>query len=249
MDLEIKRAFKAPFSEKKWYLKIIFPSIMAILGFILNSTLHYNKMEAIILWSIIFLPGIALNGFFLQFEHNVIHDATPLLPELKSKIIQYFRYGFYFLGVLLIYLILLIIFAFIFGLTFGLFSGIVSIFLGFNKLLVSLISLIIYIPFTIFMVVFWTLAQAKFADNFSFEEALDYKKICHLIPTVKFELLVYMLLFVGFIVIFFIINSIFALVKFIIIFAPVIAIIQLMMINVKAQIYKIAKYRLENLDS
>ena len=42
MELSLKKALRSPISDEKWYLKIIFPSIMVILGNVGNEHLHLH---------------------------------------------------------------------------------------------------------------------------------------------------------------------------------------------------------------
>ena len=91
MQLDIKKAFLSPFSEEKWYIKLIFPSFMAIFSLISNILAQEHKAEVLGLALITLLPFLVLYGFFAQFAHNEIHDELPLLPDLKTKVKQYFK--------------------------------------------------------------------------------------------------------------------------------------------------------------
>lgn len=247
MDLEIKRAFLSPFSEEKWYLKLIFPAIMVAFSLISHLAVHEHKMAAIILMLITLLPNLVLYGFFAQFAHNEICDEIPLLPSLKSKVKQYFSYGVKNLGLSICYGIAFFVICFVLSLVIGIMWGIMSAILGSNKIILQIAQIIIFVLVLIFMVAFMPLVQGAFADNFSFKEAWNYKRIFKLMLKVKSEIAIYLLLATCLTIALAIIVLILSLPKFTLILAPILtAIEQLISINLYAQVYKIAKSRLEN---
>lgn len=250
MELNIKKAFYSPFSDEKWYLKLIFPSIMAIFSLISNIAMHqHNNMAAIVSYLISFLPCLVLGGFFLQFAHNEIHDELPLLPNLKSKILQYFKYGLSIFGLALIYAIAFFVIAFVISFISGFVLGVLFGILKFNKILLPILLTIIFIPILLLVVSFMILLSGKYADNFNFKEALDYKKIWTLLSKTKSEIIIYILLIICLIILFLTFTIISSIIKFTLLLVPIlIAILQLISMNLKAQIYKIAKSRLENID-
>lgn len=252
MELNIKKAFGSPFSDEKWYIKLIFPSIMAIFSLSSNVLVHEHKMAMFfILCLVLLLPGFVLSGFFLQFVHNEIHDETPLLPNLKSQILQYLKYGAKLLGLVLYYMItlglIMCAIILILNIFIGIVIGICSALLHLQKpvmiLLSTITSLIISIPIIIVWFSYFILLTGAFADNFNFKEAKNYKRIFSLLSKVKSEIAIYIVcLFIAIVII----TLLPFLPKITLILAPIItAIIQFVLINLKAQVYKIAKGRLE----
>lgn len=247
MDLEIKRAFLSPFSEEKWYIKLIFPVIMVAFSLISHLAVHEHKMAAIILMLITLLPNLVLYGFFAQFAHNEICNEIPLLPSLKSKIKQYFSYGLKGLGFTLCYGIVFFIIGFMLSFVVGLVLGILSAMLGLNKIILPIALIIIFVPILILSVAFMVLVKGVFADNFSFKEALNYKRIFKLMAKVKSEIAIYMLFAICLMILIVISVLILSLFKFTLILAPILVTIGgLISVNLYAQVYKIAKSRLEN---
>lgn len=246
MQLDIKKAFLSPFSEEKWYIKLIFPAFMAIFSLISNILAQEHKAEVLGLALITLLPFLVLYGFFAQFAHNEIHDELPLLPDLKTKVKQYFKYGLSLLGIILIYTIAFFIISFVISLILGFALGFTVAVLKLSKIIIPIVLAILLIPVLILTIAYMTLVEGSFVDNFNFNEALNFKKIYSLIFKVKSEIFVYIILAFGLTIVLSIITIILAVPKITLILVPiVIAIQQLISINLKAQVYKIAKSRLE----
>lgn len=233
MSLDFKKAFNSPFSEEKWYIKMVFPFVMTLLG-IMTSTFYKNDAGANVMINLLTLfPSIILAGFYAQFAHNEIHDVAPILPELKAKIVDFLKYGFKLIGISIIYFSIVLVGSIISlaGLkTFNIFSvlGLVLIPIG------LIIGFLLAVP-----------AEGIFFDTFCFKAALDYKKAIELLSKVKMEIAVYAVICIFFVVFTSICNSIVDLFGFtIILLAAIITAIQFAIVNINAQIYKIAKARL-----
>lgn len=233
MKLDFKKAFNSPFSDEKWYIKMIFPFILAILG-IISSTFYKNDQATNAVINLVTLiPSIILGGFYAQFAHNEIYDKSPLLPDLESGVKDFLKYGFKLLGVMIVYFSIVII-------------GAILGFTGLNNpnilSILGTILLLIGIPICFVLAI---LAEGIFFDTFCFKDTLDYKKVIKLLSKVKMEVGVYFLLCICFMILTSICNSIVELLGFAIIFAAAfITIVQFIMVNISAQIYKIAKARL-----
>lgn len=241
MELDIKKSFKVPFSQEKWYIKLIFPSIMAIFSLISNNLMQTNKPAVAILFLITLIPAIILNGFFLQFAHNEINDEYPLLPNLKSRIKEYLKYGAKYYGLIIIYAVIL----FFAGLLIGFASGFILGFLGLDKTLLSILTIAIFLPLLILVCCYLILVYGVFSDKFNFKEAFMYKKIMSLLSKVKAEITVYLLVVFGLLIVLSAMFMVLSIFKITLIIAPVlVAVQQLIAINLKAQVYKIAKTRL-----
>lgn len=179
------------------------------------------------------LPDIVLAGFFIQFQHNEIHSETPLLPFLDKKAKSYFIYGLNGIGITLIYIALgFIIFIAIPNLlkNTGIISGLIGI--------LSTIGLII--GFIILM-----FAMNAYADYFEFKDAINLGRIFKLMSKVQlFDFFGFIFFTIGlayYINLFSSLNNIF------LIFSPFMTvIIQLTIMNMSAQLYKIAKNKLES---
>lgn len=234
MELDFKKAFKSAFLEEKWYTKLIFPFIMAILSLITNAFYKDTSMTSAVINLLTIVPGIILSGFYAQFGHNEVHDKSPLLPDLEPNIMNFFTYGIKLVGIMLIYFSLVFVGS-LFGLSafahpsafalFGLFLMIAGIFIGF--------------PLAV-------IAEGLFFDNFNFKESLDIKKVFKLLTKVKMEVLLYIITCICFMMIMSILSSIVSLYGVALLFAAaLVATIQLALINFNAQIYKIAKSKLE----
>lgn len=234
MNLDIKKSFLSPFSEEKWYLKLIFPVIVTAFSIVSNHDLHASK-ETILLVSLLsIIPSIILSGFFMQFEHNEIHDELPLLPILNSNVKKYLIYGLNALGIVLIYILFLFLTAIGIGAMFALLH------------IAKILSIILVGIFLIFIFLFVGFAESTYADYFSFKKAMNVSRIASLIPKVKTEIFIYILITIGLMLTLSIITAGVQFAKATLILIPFFTtLIQLIMVNLKAQVYKVAKYRLE----
>lgn len=238
MALDMKKAFNSPFSEEKWYKKLIFPFMLAIFNLMTNVYYQDSSLTSIVINFAVIILGIALSGFYAQFGHNEIHDQSPLLPDLESNMKNFFLYGIKLVGIMLIYFSLVLIGS-LFGLSalahpsilalFGLFLMVLGLFVGFPLAVV---------------------AEGVFFDNFSFKESIDVKKVIKLLAKVKMEVLLYIIACICFMMITSGLNSIVSIFSVTIIIAAALStIIQLALINFNAQIYKIAKSKLEDTEN
>lgn len=242
MELNIKKAFLSPFSEEKWYLKLIFPIAVAALSFAANIISKEHKLESLLLALVSIIPSIILTGFFAQFAHNEIKDELPLLPELKSKITQYLIYGLKLIGATLIYAFVFLLMASTITIT----LAVLSKFSGASKLTMAIIFTVLLVPISILIMAIMTLFQGIFSDNFNFEETLNIKRIWSLVFKAKAEIAIYLLLSLGLAIALGIISVILTVPKVTIFLVPFfIALEQLISMNLKAQVYKVAKSRLE----
>lgn len=240
MELNFKKVFSSPFSDDKWPIKVIFPAVMSILSFISNTWLQEHPMKTLVLFLIALIPGLILNGYFAQFGHNEIHDEIPLLPELGSGIEKFLKNGVKLFGVMTIYILIFALIASLLGIVLGVVAGLLNL-----KVIISILAIIIFIPLIVIAFAFLVVAECAFFDNFSFKEALTYKQILILLSKVKAETFAYILFFACFMMVTSICMSIVYLFPFVVLFAALfLAIVQLITINFKAQIYKIAKSRL-----
>lgn len=234
MQLSMKKAFNSPFGEEKWYIKLAFPFIMAILGLIASAFYKDDNVSLAIINILTFIPGIILGGFYAQFAHNEIHDISPLLPDLDSNIGDYLKYGFKLLGIVCIYFSIAIA---------GILLGMVALKLQNFLALIALILIMLGMPLGF---IFAIPAEGIFFDNFCFKDALDYKKVLALLSKVKMEIAVYFLICFCFMMLMTICNSIVEIFNLSLVFvAAFVAAAQLVIVNLSAQIYKIAKARLE----
>lgn len=243
MELSLKKALKSPISDEKWYLKIIFPSIMVILGNVGNEHLHLHipDLYVIIVFLVSIIPNLILFGFFFQFQHNEINNENPLLPVLKSNIFTYLKYGFKSLAFDLFYLFLigLVIISLMIGIKLALYNGIIKV-IGIMLGISSFISLI----FFYFM---WTFAGSAYADKFCLKDAFNYKWNLKLISKVKSEILVFVIYSFIIILLYLLIFYIFLMYIISIVLIPILAAASgLMLYNLQAQLYKVAKFRLKN---
>jgi hypothetical protein len=146
---------------------------------------------------------------------------------------NFLKYGFKLTGTMFIYFSLVILGAFLGFLGFSLSPTFAVI-----GLIVMGVGIILGIPLGI-------LAEGVFFDTFTFKDTLDYKKVCRLLSKVKMEVGVYFLICICFMMLTSMCNSIVAALGFTIIFAAVFMTIgQLVIVNISAQIYKLAKTRL-----
>lgn len=231
MDLNIKKAIKSSFSEKKWYIKLIFPVIVTALGLVNNPNLHISQNIILLTNFISLLPVIVLVGFFIQFQHNEIHNEIPLLPSLDKRVKNYFLYGLNSLGIALIYIVLGFVLFFVLP---NLFKN-----LGIaNTLIGSLANIGLILGF-----IFLFFAINAYADYFKFKDAISIGRIFKLMSKVQpFDYFGFIFFAVG--LTYYLSsspNNIF------LIFSPFVAvIIRLTIMNMSAQLYKIAKNKLEN---
>lgn len=232
MDLDIKKAFLSPFSEKRWYMKLIFPFIVIACNLMYHSNLHISKTVMLFTVPIALFLNIVLIGFFIQFQHNEIDNKEFLLPILNKKVKNYFFWGLSFIGIMLCYLFFFI------GSSFC-FSGL--LYLG--ETIKILTYSIIYIALFLFIIAI-LFSEGSYSDDFCFRKAIDFEHIFKLMSQVKLEILFYIFILIPFVAL---INIFSEFRNIMIIFSPfVIVIMQLIIANLNAQVYKIAKKKLEN---
>lgn len=235
MKLDISRAFQSPFSEEKWYIKLIFPMLMAAYGLLSSPVLFLPKKLLFAITLLCILPNIVLSGFFIQFQHNEIKDQDPLLPMLTGNIKKYFMYGLYGLGISIAFIILAAIVFFV---------G--SIFVKIAWIFKPIVRLALFALFMI-LVVGFIMALNMYSEDFNFKAAFDYKRILKLLSAVKFEIIIYLIIAI---VLCIGINVFSSFTNFMLIISPFfITVIQLILLNLNAQLYKLAKYNLETVAS
>lgn len=238
MQLDIKKAIKSPFSDDKWYLKMIFPFIMVILSAVGEKHLHIPDLYVGIIVLVTIIPNLILTGLFLQFQHNELHNEKPLLPILKNNITKYLKYGFKSLGFILYYFLLFILFAILIYIVVQM-----AIPKGKEILEIILICILYFLFYLVYMV-----AQSAYADKFSLADAFNFNGILNLILKVKMEIFIYLLTSILIImvaaIIFYIFMIHFVIVSVILI-PMLITLAEFMLVDLQAQVYKIGKYRLE----
>lgn len=234
MELDIKKAFLASFSEEKWFIKLIFPVIISACFLVLDKNLHISKSIQIIAMFCLAIPYLVLWGFFTQFQHNEIHNKSELLPTLHSNIKDYFIYGINLTGIGLVYIIFLAI----------ILLSIIPFFLLKANVIILVLLAIMYVCIAIFSVIVLIFSECSYADNFCFQDAFKFKYILKLMANVKFE--IFILLFIS-LLLSCTLKLVLIFTNFILIFYPFIRVfIKLTGYNLAAQIYRIAKSRLEN---
>lgn len=251
MELDIKKAIKSPFSDPKWYIRLILPSfIFTFWVAILSSKPYVHKILALypsIL--ILFIFALVLlfiyAGFIVQFRHNSIYNLKPLIPDIKGNTGNYFVQGLCFGLINFAYFIINKLLELIGHIPV---NGVMTLFLG-------IFILCVYILFLIA----GAFSQNIYADYFFFHKAFDYKKIFNLMSKVKKEIFIYFICFfvsMAFYIItiipFVIISKYIHMQRtyfLVLLFLAVSAIgliLLLMLYNLQAQVYQIAKNRLEN---
>lgn len=246
MELDIKKAFLSPFSDKRWHLKLIFPCVtMTILLIIFDSLINVSEIVGYIIAPICFIAVIFILGFFVIFIHNEISNNKPLLPGIEVKLKDYFICGLISMGIFLIYS------------TPDYFLGLINhipataTYNTFTRVSLYLLSLILSI--------ICAFSINSYADSFHLKDAIRFKCIFKLMFKVKLEILIYLVLS-------FILNNLasplglgyiaaarhlhFTTIAFAIskdITIPMVGnVFTLIFFNLQAQIYKIAKKRLED---
>lgn len=230
MELNIKHAFSSPFSDKQWYIKLIFPLIVCTCFIVFNPNLHISRSIQIIAGFVLAVPYLILWGFFIRFQHNEINNKTPLLPELKNKIKDYVNYGIRLTGICLIY----VAFSFI--------LFIVTLFIAKINFLINILSIFTFIGLVIFLWIALIFSESSYADEFSFKNAINFKRVFKLMSKVKLEILIWLLILV---LLGLVLKTIIMLANFTLIVYPFVRVfIKLVLNNLSAQMYKIAKDRL-----
>lgn len=241
MELNIKKALLSPFSDNKWYIKLIFPSITMFCIFVLYLKPHVPLIVALTIVLICILLGIMLNGFFIQFRHNEICNNKPLLPEFNGTfedIEDYFIYGLNSCGIYFMYAIPTLLLSII---------GHIH-----APIIIAVLTSILFLLSYLLLFIAGSFSQNAYADYFCFGNAVKFKKIFRLMSKVKLEIFIYLILSTILMLLYLCIVVILALIvkNINIIFAilcsiPIIILI-LIELDLQAQIYKIAKNRLEN---
>ncbi len=234
MQLDIKKAFLSPFSDHEWKSKL---SILTILGVFLvfQCFKNPNLKQFNVIAEILFLPFSFLNiGYCVKFAHNEIHKIKPLLPVWEFDfLLEYFKYGLLFLVISWIYIICFIIICLPMALLLNHFN---------------IIYLCIFILFSMYLfVIIHSLAINLYADNFKFKEAFNIRYLFNLIKNVKKELFLSILIVIPIGIPYFILVIVYKIpfnIFNVVILSFFGSIIDLIVRNVFAQIYKIAKSKL-----
>lgn len=251
MELDIKRAFLSPFSDIEWHINLsllVFISIFASL--LRNNFSNLPQVFNHIIYAILFL---ILAGFYTQFQHNEINNEKPLLPKIKSKCIKYLKYGLNVSIITTLYIMVSVSF-------FGVFNAILSKFLLIShiphiseSILIALlvIGLLITIIFFFVLATFfsvWTLALCAYADFLKLNVNMNLFYLFKMIKYVKSEMFVYILILFTLLCPFLkYANPLLENINIIFFIAQVILVyIQLILFNLAAQVYRLAKVRLAN---
>lgn len=251
MQLDIKKAIKSPFNDKKWVSKLIFPSIaICLLTVVICEKPYFHKLLtnipfflSLTFFVVLFISEFILSGLFLQIRHNFICDIKQY-PDLKGHLGGYFLNGFASLIIYLTYTLAEKLLELISNVPTG----------GFISLILGIFLLCAYI----ILLISGSFSQNIYANSFYFSKAFDYKKIFSLISKVKKEIFIYFVFFSLSILCCMLILFPIALlghhwqiniVYFMAFGYPTISfggvILILILYNLQAQIYNIAKYRLE----
>lgn len=233
MDLDIKKAFCSPFSSEKWYIKLVFPFIISACFLIFDKNWHLNKSTQIIAIFCFTIPYLVLWGYFTQFQHNEIHNKSEILPILNNKLINYLTYGINLAGISLAYTFFSVL----------IFIPIIPFFIFKVNLIILTLLAIAYIFIAVFLLIALIFSECSYADNFCFKDAFRFKYIFNLMSNVKFEIFILISISILLSVI----------LKFILMFTNIILVlypflrvfVKLVAYNIAAQVYKIAKRRLE----
>ena len=232
MEFSIKKAFKAGFSDEKWYYKWIFPFILtAVLSLFHPRAYGISKDFLLVLGILCIIPYLILTGFFLQFMHNEIKDELPLLPYLKDNLKKYLYNGFLISAAFAIYTV-------VFAVLFILFAILL------HKL--KLLFILAFIILIICYVALFLAAQACFADEFKFKDAFRFSKISKIFLNAPKEILIYIVFLIVFAIFGGIFNKIALQLPLVIIISAFISVfVQFTNINLVGQIYKVAKSKTE----
>lgn len=251
MELDIKKAFLSPFSDTEWHINLsllIFVSIFASL--LRNNFSNVPQVFNHIIYAILFL---ILAGFYTQFQHNEICNEKPLLPTIKSKCIKYLKYGFTVSIITTLYIMVSVSFL-------GVFNAILSKFLlishiphASKSILIALLAIGLLMTIIFFFVLatffsVWTFALCAYADFLKLNVNMNLFYLFKMIKYVKSEMFVYILILFTLLCPFLrYVNTSLESINLIFFIAQIILVyIQLILFNLAAQVYRIAKIRLAN---
>lgn len=237
MNLEIKRAFTTPFGEEKWYLRLIFPFLVTLLAALGDKHFHLPPILLVAIFVALIPLSLILSGFYLQFEHNEIHSEESLLPVLKDKWLDYLILGLKVTAIFISFLFVELL----------LFLPLVKLF-KIETLTGTIFGMLLFV-LMLFVGLILSFATSSLADTFELKYGFNLSRILSLIPKVIVEIIVYLILCVILAVAGSAIASLLKLNTVGILLTPIVTVIvQFITVDLKAQVYKIAKFRLENLE-
>lgn len=199
MQLDIKKAIKSPFNDKKWYLKTGLLFLITVFGLdpgfdslikkftlgikMINAifstgiegvTSYLNVLSVVLFPTLLFLSVLAL-GYLLQFSHNEINGISPIIPEWRKNIKKYLRSGFIAFGVLLAFHII--------------FSILDEVF---KNLLYSIFNMSTFNTYILdyFRKIFILIIFCFYSWRFSLKDAFNIRNLFRFIAKAKYELLV-----------------------------------------------------------
>lgn len=240
MKLDVTKTYCSPFLDEQWYIKLIFPIIVNLyLNLFGDKSLNWSHIYN-------YIPFLILAGFYIQFQHNEIHNKIPLLPTIKSKLITYFKYGFFSSIISIFYVIVVVLLLSIpktilsittLTLHFSDTNAITKIITTIAGVSISIIALILI---TLSLLA-WGLALCAYADSLKINEKINLLKTFKMIAKAKYEVLIYIFALIPIHAIFFsmlILTKHPSMTYFVI---PIFYVfVQLIGLNLTAQLYKIA---------
>lgn len=255
MQLDIKKAFLSPFSDKKWYQKLIFPIFMTFLISLIGGKIlpqSYNGFLSVI--SIV--SFLILSGYYIQFQHNEIHGEHPLLPNPKSKKMSYMKFGFFGAIISIFYLIA----GFLLMISPQAMAPFEVIFIDLSHaspismhaiMVISVVSVVVTTFIGALLFISWMFSLNAYADYLEFNENVDFIRSLKMMSSVKWETFIFALIAVPIDILIMFLPQLLDMAKAInglfIIAVVFIVLIQLIEFNLGAQLYKIAKNKLENI--
>lgn len=256
MELNIKKAFLSPFSDEKWYLKLIFPFFMTFLISLIGGKIlpqPYNGFLSVI--SII--SFLILSGYYIQFQHNEIHSERLLLPNLKSKKIAYIKLGLFGAIISIFYLII----GFLLMIIPQTITPIAMLFIRFSHAssilihaitVISVLSVVVTALMGALLFISWIFSLCAYADHLKFNENVDFIRSFKMMSRVKVETFIFALIAIPIDILIIFVPQLLEMVKTInglfIMAIVFIVLMQLIEFNLGAQLYKIAKNKFENIE-
>lgn len=245
MKLDLQRTFDSITGTPKWFWKV---SILGFLCILLILSKGLSKISLNYSFAVLFIGfpiEMIKTGYLMQFIHNEINNISPLLPQWGSGIKTYIKLGIKYYSITISYVICLLSFFMLFIIT------PVSFLFAHDKFLQDVIIIPLGVLFTILGIIIIQLAICSYVDNFRYKHAFNLGRFVQMVVKVKKEIVI--CLFITFISTLSVLliseivekssNLLVGICAYVFI-SYFIAITFLFLNNLSAQIYKIAKLRI-----
>lgn len=258
MNLDIKKAFKFPFTEDQWLEKLLVGGAIFIIIAIVHLIFFVSFGGAVVismigpatissglkivfslLFILLFVTTHAIPvGYILQSAHNEIKNQGELLPSWSQSFLKYFKQGIYYFLIIYVYLFVFFTISLI-----PLIPGFIVFSMYQDNSPLAVLGLVasglVILPILFVFLLLLPFIMLCYAEDFKFQDAFRLDKILKLLSKSFPEYVVCIALSIAVSMLFFLACSILSSVCIGILLVPFLILpTKLIAINLFAQTYK-----------